>query len=331
MIKDARSRGAKKLTLRINSGGGSVFQAVPMRTMLISAGFDEIEIRIEGLCASAATLLTCIPGARILIGEGAMYMIHNPSNYCFGSAGEFEHQAEILRQMERDFHGIYAARSGRSTDEIRAWMDDETWFTAQQAIEFGFADQIIPGEGTQAAAVNQPTLEVMRGLYRRMPPIAASVSNGQPTFHAGQPSGIHAPANTKEDNMDNMDIKDITLEQLKAENAALFEEIALVGAQNERERIQEIEDLTAPGYEQMAAAAKADGTSALDFHKQMVKAQREKGSEFLTQRRQETRPAAQITGGAAEDGRSEQEELQRYAKEMAQLSAGRRSMDGGMY
>ena len=84
----------------------------------------------------------------------------------------------------------------------------------------------------------------------------------------------------------------------------------------------------------MAAEAKKNGISALDFHKQIVKAQREKGQQFLAQRRKETEPANSIEGGASEEatGKNSDQEIKTYAEEMASYAkAARTSLDGGMY
>ena len=80
-VKKVREDGAKNALLRINSPGGYVTEAVAMRAILVNAGFEKIDIRIEGLCASAATLLATIPGAHVTITPGSQYMIHNPHNW----------------------------------------------------------------------------------------------------------------------------------------------------------------------------------------------------------------------------------------------------------
>ena len=64
-IKAVKESGAKRVLLRINSPGGIVFEAVAMRSILVNAGFEDISIRIEGLCASAATILATIPLAHV--------------------------------------------------------------------------------------------------------------------------------------------------------------------------------------------------------------------------------------------------------------------------
>lgn len=96
------------------------------------------------------------------------------------------------------------------------------------------------------------------------------------------------------------------------------------GAQQERERIHEIDDLTPAGeeYAEMAATAKQNGTTAMDFHKQIVKHQREKGRKFLDDRKKETAPADEVKGGDPKqnDGKTTKQELDDYAKEMADIA-----------
>ena len=133
-----------------------------------------------------------------------------------------------------------------------------------------------------------------------------------------------------------MEIKDCTVEQLRAENPGLYNSVMQEGANQERERIQEIDDLTPAGedYAQMAAQAKESGMSAMEFHKAVVKAHKQKGQTFLQQRAQETTPAAQIPGGAAEDGDGKGEEAQMadFAKEMAALAKEQRgALEDSMY
>lgn len=77
-VKDLKKAGAKKLLLRINSPGGVVNEAIAMRAIITGAGFENIDVHIEGMCASAATILASIPDAHVSIAPGSEYMIHNP-------------------------------------------------------------------------------------------------------------------------------------------------------------------------------------------------------------------------------------------------------------
>ena len=130
-----------------------------------------------------------------------------------------------------------------------------------------------------------------------------------------------------------MEIAELTAEQLAAQNPALLAQVQQNAVQAERERLNDIDALTEPGYEEMAAQAKANGTSAMDFHKQIVAAMKQKGSNFLTARQEETAPAQNIAGGAAQSaGAAEGEERDAYAKEMASYARAYSGIgDGSMY
>lgn len=337
MLKDAKAKGAKKLNLRINSPGGAVFQAVAMRTMLMNAGFDEINVSIDGLCASAATLMACIPGAHVTINEGAMYMIHNPASVAWGDARVMEHEAGMLRKIENDMHSIYAKRCGKDEKDVKTLMDEETWFTAKEAVDNGFADEF--SDGAQVAAcVGTSVMAAMLDMYKHVPSSISAVADNVfiSNLISNAGSGV-ASATASENNPINkedhsMEFSQITREQLMQERPDLFSEISNAGADAERTRMQEIDDLTPPGYETMAAEAKANGESAMDFHKRIIKAQRESGTAFLAGRRNETAPSAQVTGGSAGDSDDPDKVLDDSAKEVAAYAESYRdSGQGGMF
>ena len=327
-IKELKDKGVKKLNMRINSPGGIVTEAVAMRSILSGAGFDEVNIRIEGMCASAATLIASIPGAKVSITAGSEYMIHNPWTFAWGNANDMEHVIDHLRQLEDTSRAFYAQRSGQSDEQIKDWMDAETWFTAEKAVEYGFADELAKDEvgGTAlpaAACVTSREMAVMKGLYKEIPAEIAetkadhtsSVRHGVPD--TGEPSEHILP---KEEST--MEIKDITMEQLRDENPALFEQVRQDAVAAERSRLEEIDALTMPGYEEMASEAKANGTSAMDFQKQIVAAMKKKGKEFIEARQKETAPAQNVTGDApADDKKTEEQALQEAAKAVADFAA----------
>ena len=125
----------------------------------------------------------------------------------------------------------------------------------------------------------------------------------------------------------------MTLESFQAEYPELHEQIMQAGAQQERERIQDIDDLTPVGYEEMAEKAKAEGTSAIDFHKAIVKAQKQKGKDFLDSRKKETAPSASIAGGEPgdNDGANLSQQIEDTAKEIAAFAKASRPTADGMF
>lgn len=357
-IKEIRGKGAKKLLLRINSPGGVCTQSVSMRAILANAGFEEINIRIEGMCASAATDIATLPGAHVSICEGSEYMIHNPWCCATGNANDLEHTIERLRNIEQVSRGFYAKRTGQSEDQIKAWMDAETWFTAEKAVEYGFADEVLEaevGKETPAAAcVSAKTMNVMRSMYRAVPEhvTVKSPVNWNPTIHltedeiqrkmvisandisnAAPVAGAATEINEHEEEQDTMDIRDINLEQLRAENPALLEQIQQDAVAAERQRREDIDALTIPGYEAMAAEAIANGTSAMDFQRQVVQAQRQRGANYMAARQQETAPAQGIAGDAAgEEQMNDEQAIKQYAADVAKYAKEYRgAADGTMF
>jgi ATP-dependent protease ClpP protease subunit len=329
-IKDVLKAGAKKLLLRINSPGGVCTESVAMRSILANAGFEEINIRIEGMCASAATDIATLPGAHVAIAEGSEYMIHNPWCYALGNANELEHTIDRLRNIEKMSRGFYMKRTGQAEEQIKDWMDAETWFTADQAVEYGFADEVleaeVKGETPAAACVTSRVMATMRNLYKAVPEqIAekdAEPAAPTPTVSYEAPvAGASTEINQHEEEHDTMDIKDINVDQLRAENPALLEQIQQNAVAAERARQDEIDALTDPGYEELAAQAKANGTSPADFVKQLVQAKKAKGAGFMAARQQETAPAQNVPGGEpASNHKTEEQEIQDNAKAVAEYA-----------
>lgn len=329
-IKDVLKAGAKKLLLRINSPGGVCTESVAMRSILANAGFEEINIRIEGMCASAATDIATLPGAHVAIAEGSEYMIHNPWCYALGNANELEHTIDRLRNIEKMSRGFYMKRTGQAEEQIKDWMDAETWFTADQAVEYGFADEVleaeVKGETPAAACVTSRVMATMRNLYKAVPEQIAEKDTEPaaptPTVSYEAPvAGASTEINQHEEEHDTMDIKDINVDQLRAENPALLEQIQQSAVATERARQDEIDALTDPGYEELAAQAKANGTSPANFVKQLVQAKKAKGAGFMAARQQETAPAQNVPGGEpASNHKTEEQEIQDNAKAVAEYA-----------
>ena len=130
------------LKVRINSVGGDVFQALACYNLLKEYK-GKVEVVIDGLCASAATIIM-LGGERIVMQKNALLMIHLPSVYLKG-AFEGAELAKALGQVsavEKLSVETYKTRCKKSDEEILQMMKSETWLTAQQAKELGFVDEV---------------------------------------------------------------------------------------------------------------------------------------------------------------------------------------------
>lgn len=166
-LKDAGS--IDTIRLRINSLGGEVWDGFASYELLRDHP-ARVEVTIEGIAASMATVIA-MAGDRIEMAANADFMIHDPWTVTMGSAEDLEHSAQHLEQLAKNIAATYAARTGKPLEEVRQWMKDETWMSAQQAKERGFVDAILPRKERAAAALTAEQVEA----YRAAPPAARAL------------------------------------------------------------------------------------------------------------------------------------------------------------
>lgn len=129
----------KKVTLRVNSPGGDVFDGRAMAAAISQHG--DVHAIIEGVAASAATYVTAAC-ASVTIASGALYMIHNAWTMAYGNKADLLQTADLLDKIDGTILNDYERKTGQSRDQLAAWMDAETWFSAEEAVEHGFADSV---------------------------------------------------------------------------------------------------------------------------------------------------------------------------------------------
>jgi ATP-dependent Clp endopeptidase proteolytic subunit ClpP len=129
-----------ELTVRINSPGGSVFDGVAIYNAL-KRHDAAITVWIDGLAASIASMIA-MAGDEVVMPENAMLVLHDPSGLVAGTAADMRAMAEALDRMKAGMVAAYRDKSGRGNAEIEALMQAETWLSAQEAVELGFADRV---------------------------------------------------------------------------------------------------------------------------------------------------------------------------------------------
>lgn len=136
------------INLTISSGGGSVTEGMGIADLVANYPQQTTATGI-GLVASIATVVL-LSADRVKMTENAFMMIHRPWSYTMGNADELEATAELLDKMEAKLLNVYTSavlkRRGYQNnleDNITKMMAAETWLTAQEALEFGFIDEIV--------------------------------------------------------------------------------------------------------------------------------------------------------------------------------------------
>lgn len=131
---------AKTLNIHINSPGGDVFEGRAIMAA-INAFRGKTVAKIDSLCASAATSIA-LACDEVEMADGAAFMIHNAHGLAYGDKAALRHTADVMEKVEGAIVNDYTAKTGKSEEEIRALMDAETWYTANEAKDAGFVDRV---------------------------------------------------------------------------------------------------------------------------------------------------------------------------------------------
>ncbi len=135
----------KEISVRINSGGGDFFEAAAIYNLLKSHP-AKVKVHIDGCALSAASFIA-MAGDEIEICENGIVMLHAPATELEGqrlTSAELSRGIKVLDASEAALVAGYANRSGIPPAEISRMLAVETWLTASEAVELGFADRIGP-------------------------------------------------------------------------------------------------------------------------------------------------------------------------------------------
>lgn len=189
---------AQRINLRVNSLGGSVKDGQAIHNA-IARHPAQVTAYIDGWACSISSVIP-LAADRVVMAANGMMMIHNAMwggcGYFF--AADMRVLADWLDKVTQTIAAVYEAKTGRSAEDIKAAMDEETWFTADEALEFGLVDEV--GMELEAAAqlVTDPTAYGYRHLPEQLaaasvPP--APITQPRPTAAgAAPPSEGGAPS-----------------------------------------------------------------------------------------------------------------------------------------
>jgi len=155
-------RETKSITLLLNSPGGSVFDGMAVYNILATVR-ERLSVRVIGVAASIASVIA-LSGFKLTMAEATYLMIHEPWAIAIGPAAEMRKTADLLDSVTLQMVDIYAAHSNLSKEEIARRMAEETWMTAQEALDAGFAQEVEGG-----AAVAALGFGMQKYGYKRTP------------------------------------------------------------------------------------------------------------------------------------------------------------------
>jgi ATP-dependent Clp endopeptidase proteolytic subunit ClpP len=140
-LKDAKG----DITVEIGSPGGFVFDGLEIFNLLRDYTGGKVTTKLMGIAASMASYIA-LAGDKVIMHDNAIYMIHNAQSFAIGDQHDMREMADHIEAMSNHLAKAYVAKTGKSLDEIKALMDDDTFFFGQEAVDAGFVDEIIETE-----------------------------------------------------------------------------------------------------------------------------------------------------------------------------------------
>lgn len=287
--EDLAALGAvKEITVYINSGGGDVFAAQAIGNML-ERNSATVIAHIDGLCASAATIVAC-HADKVVAAADASYMVHPPSmGVCdYLTAEDMRNCLKALDTIRGNIVALYAKKTGKSEDECGTWMDETNWWTAAQAKENGFVDEV-DDEETDTVVENRNGMLFVNSIGMGLP-FDKAPDFVKSRMDAKTPGGFSNATNnpgqtgTQEEEAMEIKNKDDLMKAYPDMVNEIRKDAAIDAINRERARIKDIQDMTLPSMEQVMQDA-LYGEHPMDataYAKEVAKAAKKQAQNHVT-------------------------------------------------
>ena len=265
----------ENINVYINSNGGVVDTAIAINNAL-RRHKAKVTVNIDGIAASAATLITCA-GDTVRMPKNALFMIHNPSTIAMGDSEEMRKQADVLEKYKNSITETYLQKVNIDKEKLSELMDNETWLSAEEALGYGFIDEII--ENTNIQVVENKV-----------------ISNNM-VFNMAEFKNFNVDKNIKNNGKGS---GKMTKDEIKAQFPDIYAEIVNegkeIGVKEERTRIQEIENL---GYnhEVVDKAKFEEPKNARDLALEIVSLMKQENQNKLNRIQDEGKPLNNMPKG----------------------------------
>lgn len=166
--------GSNDLIIHLNSPGGDAFDGIAIYNRL-KKHEGKVIVHVDGWACSAASVIA-MAADELIMGAGAMIMIHEASTIVWGTKNAFRKEADLLEKLEDGIIDIYMTKSKVDREEIKNMVDNETWFSANEAIEIGFATST----ATSATAEDSEEMTNLKAQMQAMENELKQLKNKEP-------------------------------------------------------------------------------------------------------------------------------------------------------
>lgn len=244
--------GGKDVYVEIASPGGFVFDGIEIFNLFKNYS-GNVHMHIIGLAASMASYIP-LAGNKITAEENAVFMIHNVWSFAIGDYRDLEKEIKLLKGLTDILAKAYVNKTGKSLNEVKRLMNEETFFFGNEIIENGFIDEIIPVDkkvDTKDESLAFAKLQIedcmakMKEKENRedIQKAAAWLNKLPETSEQDKKNENKLPENNKMDSFNNKPAESgkkeevsMNLETLKAQHSDLYNSVIQAGIDQERER-----------------------------------------------------------------------------------------------
>ena len=265
----------ENINVYINSNGGVVDTAIAINNAL-RRHKAKVTVNIDGIAASAATLITCA-GDTVKMPKNALFMIHNPLTIAMGDSEEMRKQADVLEKYKNSIMETYLQKVNIDKEKLSELMDNESWLSAEEALKYGFIDEIIENADIQV--------------------VENKVISNNMVFNMAEFKNFNVDKNIKNNGKGS---EKMTREEIKNQYPDIYAEIINegkeIGIKEERTRIQEIENL---GYnhEVVDKAKFEEPKNARDLALEIVSLMKQENQNKLNKIQDEGKPLNNMPKG----------------------------------
>ena len=175
-----------EIRLHLSSPGGSLSDGMAIYNALITHPAT-VTATIEGWTASVATIVA-LAAEQVQMFANTMFIIHNPWGVQIGDARDMRTYADMLDRVGAQMRAIYMARSKKSEEQLQEALDAETYLTADEAVGWGFVDEVLPATFA-AAACDRSLMEALGYCVPELPAAESDDADAAPCGEAGEAGG----------------------------------------------------------------------------------------------------------------------------------------------
>ena len=164
------------VTLRINSDGGDAFEASTIVQCIQERQKEGYKVNtiVDGMAASAASLVTTVCNDVMMSALGHI-MIHCGSTFMYGNSDDLKKAADFLGGLDKSAAKLYSKKTGKTVDSMLEYMKVETYLTAEESVEIGFADSIMENKDDPDEKVKQQSESFVKMRDKRIVALIATI------------------------------------------------------------------------------------------------------------------------------------------------------------